>query len=88
MLITDVIENYLNNNIPFVSYRLPFTTESVTLVGGSFSAGVKPDQNQTSQFIVAPFDTENVSMQVFAAEIRAQAVHLQVELFERPKRLK
>jgi isochorismate synthase len=68
MLITDVIENYLNNNIPFVSYRLPFTTESVTLVGGSFSAGVKPDQNQTSQFIVAPFDTENVSMQVFAAE--------------------
>ncbi len=46
---------FLENGIPFVSYRLPGTTNVVTLSGGTFSAEGAEDDDNT--FVFAPFSS-------------------------------
>jgi isochorismate synthase len=68
MQLTEFINQYHSHNTPFVCFRLPLTTEPTTLIGGSFSKGYQPNKNQPTQFVFAPFDTENEPIQFFNPE--------------------
>lgn len=48
---------FLENGIPFVSYRLPGTVNVVTLSGGTFSAEGAEDDDNT--FVFAPFRSDH-----------------------------
>lgn len=68
MLLTDSIKYFLDNNIPFVSYRLPSYNQPITQIGGSFSTKAQDSPKIENQFILAPFDKDNFAVQYYHPE--------------------
>lgn len=57
MTLVSALNRFLDEGIPFVSYRLPFQNEPVSLVGGIFSEVIPG--NEIPFFVFAPFDSDN-----------------------------